>query len=82
MMEDELSQNVHKMHQSLTKVMLTMTALSTAPEWEDEETPSLSLKLLRLSSTRVKSWSTPELRAEGVLGEPGWEEDFCTHTHM
>ena len=31
-MEDELSQNKHKIHQSLTKVMLTMTALSTTPE--------------------------------------------------
>jgi len=32
MMEDELSLKVHEMHKSLTKVMLTMTALSTVPE--------------------------------------------------
>ena len=47
------------------------------PEWDDEEAPSCSLKLFKLSSTSVKSWSTPELRAEGVLGEPGCEDGFC-----
>ena len=55
---------------------IEMTA-DKAPEWDDDVAPSRSLKLFKLSSTSVKSWSTPELRAEGVLGESGCEDGFC-----
>ena len=49
---------------------------SSLPEWVDEDTPSPSLKPRKPSSS-VKSGSTPELKADGVLGESGCENDFC-----
>lgn len=64
---------------SATEVTLNTEKVSAKliPEWEEDENVSHRLKLLRLSSTTMESWSTPELRFDGVLGELGIAGMLC-----